>query len=395
MSIIDFDVQTLIGMLFWANLTSLTLTCGYVFCHREATAGRVPWSIIQAKSLLAVAFLLVDFRYQIPDILSVNLANTLLLLGFFAEARTILLVNGDGKSALMRATLWIAVVSVVLYNLITAFLPATGLRITLSSVAVFATLVVPTAKLLLCPTSTTFKRLVGFFYLMFIALLLPRGVFFMTHPESSIFTNSLIQVLSFTSLMLLTIFSLPAFLLLMKEDADKRLREMAQTDFLTGLRNRQSFLATAAVSLERHRREQTSCSVVFMDLDHFKRVNDTYGHAFGDAVLVAVADVLRTTVRGYDLACRYGGEEFAAFIDSPDPGAGYAMAERIRRRVAALRLPERREFSFTISVGVAIGVPAAADSLTTFLDAADATLYEAKETGRNKVVTRRMVEMKG
>lgn len=390
MNIFSFDIKTLVGMLFWGNLTCLILVVAYTSTHIDAGDRKLAWHVIIAKSLLTAAFLLVSFRGHIPDYLSVNIGNTLMMAGGYVEARALLLLLNETNVKVFRGTLWLAIIFMLVINLVTFFQSGVHLRIAVGAVGIFMLLIIPTSKLLFSRDSTLFKRIIGLFYLIFIVLQLPRGLYYSSHPEMAVFSNVPIQILSYTSLMLLTIFSLSSFLLLMKEQTDKQLREMATTDFLTGLYNRQFFFRSVKMPFERHQRKQTPCAFMFLDVDHFKRVNDTLGHAFGDEVLVAAASVLREVVRGYDLPCRYGGEEFAVFVDTSNPEAVKGVAERIREKIQAMAFPAQPDFRLTISIGVAIGTPDARDTVDRFLSVADEALYEAKESGRNRVVVRNL-----
>jgi diguanylate cyclase (GGDEF)-like protein len=156
----------------------------------------------------------------------------------------------------------------------------------------------------------------------------------------------------------------------------------ARTDPLTGLANRRSWEEGLAREVERHGRADRPLSVLLMDLDHFKRLNDTYGHAAGDAALTAVAMVLRGQARQSDVLARVGGEEFALLL--ADCPAGYAVprAEQIRRAVEAASAGWATPV--TISVGVA-SLPDHARSGAGLMRAADEALYAAKHAGRNTV----------
>ena len=130
-------------------------------------------------------------------------------------------------------------------------------------------------------------------------------------------------------------------------------------------------------------------AVALMDIDHFKAVNDTYGHLIGDKALRAVTDALRSQLRGYDLAGRFGGEEFVVLLPQAREQDALSVAERLRAHIAGLSIPvdDRDEsagcVTLTISVGVA-SLDGESRELTDLLAAADAALYHAKETGRNK-----------
>lgn len=392
MNINTYDVRTLIGLLVWGNLTCVALISSYILLIKDAGDKDLGKSVILAKLSVALGFFLISCRWDIPDVLSMNLGNSLVIAGTYFEGRSVLMLLGKkwgkhGKFHLMVALL------VILASNLTIFLwPKTLLRNVIGSFGIFAILVGPTMRLLFSDNVTPFKRVVGLFYLLFSLLLLPRGLYFILYPEALEFTVTPIQGMTYTSLLLLTIFSLSTFLLLMKEESDKKLKALARTDFLTGLNNRQYFLASVSVAFERHRREKISCSVLFMDVDHFKSVNDTYGHAFGDEVLKFVSTVISAAVRGYDVPCRFGGEEFAAFIDNANPDVGVIVAERIRKQMKEASFAEHPDFRFSISVGVVTGVPREGDTINTFIDQADEALYEAKEKGRDRVVARQIIE---
>lgn len=388
MGIFIFDIHTLIGMLFWCNLTCLLLVYIYISLHPDTSDRKLGTAVILAKSLLAASYLLTSYRGALPDFITMNIGNTLLLAGFLAEARSMFLLLDEKNRALMKITVCLAILSAIAFNYADSIPSFRHLRVSVVSLGIITILVIPAAKLLLSRESTSFKRVVGVVYLVFIISQLPRMFFFINNPGGDVYANSFFQVFSFTSLEMLTVFSLPAFLLLMKEQADIKLREMATTDFLTGLPNRRVFLGSVAPAFRRHNRNGTICSIMFLDIDRFKQVNDTLGHAFGDEVLVAMADVLRKSVRGYDFTCRFGGEEFAVFMDGGDAASGAILAERIRSLVEAMRFADQPDFRATISIGVAIGVPGADDSVDAFLGQADEALYEAKESGRNRVVER-------
>lgn len=165
------------------------------------------------------------------------------------------------------------------------------------------------------------------------------------------------------------------------ERANARLRALAVTDALTGLHNRGAFDAKLADEFDRAARHGHPLSVILMDVDHFKPFNDTFGHPAGDAVLKAVADVLRRAARTTDLVARYGGEEFVLVLPDTDRAGAVAMAERCRGAVAAEAWDRR---AITVSVGVSTRTPETADA-DELLQEADVALYRSKQAGRNRV----------
>ncbi|NAZ86194.1 GGDEF domain-containing protein [Kineococcus indalonis] len=161
------------------------------------------------------------------------------------------------------------------------------------------------------------------------------------------------------------------------------LAEEAARDPLTGLRNRRRFVDDLAERLLASAGGGRPLALVLLDVDHFKAVNDTHGHAVGDAVLVAVAEVLREHARAED-AVRYGGEEFVVVLPGLDAAAATERAEELRRTCSALRVPGS-DVRVTISAGVA-ACPEHGTSPDELLLAADRALYAAKSGGRDQVV---------
>jgi len=173
--------------------------------------------------------------------------------------------------------------------------------------------------------------------------------------------------------------------LVQNEKARFALEELANNDGLTGLTNRRHFLLQANAEVQRGQRYERSLTVGMADLDFFKNLNDTYGHAAGDSVLRSLAGLMRETFRQSDMICRYGGEEFAFLFPETTLTEAQVLAERLRSRCAGYEiiLADGRQVGVSISIGLA---DASRCSLETALNRADDALYEAKHQGRNRVV---------
>ena len=163
--------------------------------------------------------------------------------------------------------------------------------------------------------------------------------------------------------------------------------ENALTDELTKLPNRRALAQRFLQEIQRARRHQMAMSFLMIDLDHFKQVNDTYGHLNGDAVLAELATILRSGARESDVCARYGGEEFGLILTETTEDGARTLAERIRAKVAAATFPGG--LKLTISIGVAATEEPAL--FTTLMERADQALYVAKQGGRNQV---RVADMK-
>lgn len=163
--------------------------------------------------------------------------------------------------------------------------------------------------------------------------------------------------------------------------------QLAAKDSLTGLNNRRAFIEKGQIVWSMGQRTQRELSVIILDLDHFKSINDRYGHAVGDAALVAVSKVLSDSARDVDVVARWGGEEFLLLLPETRLASALVMAERLRNAIENIRVPvQGAEISFTASFGVAH--KADHQNLDELISEADRYLYMAKESGRNRICSR-------
>ncbi|MGI5120925.1 diguanylate cyclase [Marinactinospora thermotolerans] len=184
---------------------------------------------------------------------------------------------------------------------------------------------------------------------------------------------------------LLLLVALPPVLLLQRSLMFQQLQTAARTDPKTGLLNATTWEHEAEAELARALETGRPVAVLIVDIDHFKRVNDTYGHLFGDQVLLGVANTITHQLRQYDIVGRFGGEEFVALLPGADMAEACRVAERLRSRVGRMALPvDETTVSVTISVGVAL-LRVHGRDLIELMAAADLALYRAKDSGRNRV----------
>lgn len=186
----------------------------------------------------------------------------------------------------------------------------------------------------------------------------------------------------------LAVVAVPMVLLIRRFMMHAQLLAKSRIDAKTGLLNSSTWEAEATIEVERALRTQVPLAVALIDLDHFKVVNDTHGHLVGDKVLRAVSDAIRQHLRPYDLAGRFGGEEFVVLLPNARESDAISIAERLRRHVEAMRIPVDDDESgpcvtLTISVGVS-SLNSHTRELNDFMAAADAAMYLAKRSGRNR-----------
>jgi diguanylate cyclase (GGDEF)-like protein len=223
---------------------------------------------------------------------------------------------------------------------------------------------------------------------LFSVILFGRGVYALAGlgDQVTIFTKTGIPFIGLAvgSLASLSIFI--SFLLLAHDKMRGMILETTRRDGLTSLYTRGAFFELANNALK----SGTPCAFAMLDIDHFKRINDTYGHAAGDAALVYVARFINNCVRHLDVVGRYGGEEFCVMIRGDHPNNIEAFAARVveQARKQAIRLPDSQtEIGFTFSVGYYRANPASGLTVAEMLNCADKALYEAKRSGRNRALS--------
>ncbi len=170
------------------------------------------------------------------------------------------------------------------------------------------------------------------------------------------------------------------------QKANDQLRHLSRTDGLTNLLNRKTWETELEEEFQRFARHQHTTSMIMFDIDHFKRINDNYGHPAGDEVIRQTAAVLKENIREIDIAGRYGGEEFAVILTGTSATGAFTVAERIRTQMQANTVNyEGNTIEYTISLGIA-ELRRDMSTKTHWIDSADRGLYQAKESGRNNTI---------
>ena len=174
-----------------------------------------------------------------------------------------------------------------------------------------------------------------------------------------------------------------------------RLYEMATLDRKTKLYNHGFFMNRLTQEIERAQRYKTNMTLMILDLDHFKKVNDTYGHIVGDEVLIEVSRTIKRQVRGFDIPARFGGEEFTVILPETNSESAYTVAERLRKAIKELPISSQKgEFSVTVSIGIAGFIHETNMTDEILIEYADQALYYAKEHGRDRVILHRDISEK-
>jgi diguanylate cyclase (GGDEF)-like protein len=359
--------------------------------ERKAYGGFGHW--IWANFGLSLAYLFVSLQGFIPDFFSVFVGNCLI-------AYCIILIYEGIEKFYERPPFrplnyFVFGVDVLLQFFFTYIDPNVNVRVALSSLAVFILLMLSGKRLFIVPIPQLSKtsRTAGYVFLT-------TAMFPLAHAISSIEMTSPIDIFSdmlhawfavaFTiSIVIWTFyffFLTSARLELDLETARAELELIARTDALTNLYNRRHFDEQAELEFQRAKRSGFTNSLLLLDVDEFKSINDINGHEVGDAVLITLAAVLRSELRSFDLIARYGGDEFIIMLPHTNQEQAFSIAERIRKRIGLTPFVVRsRIFNVTLSVGIAT-LQSNDPDLRLLLKRSDDALYRAKELGRNCVV---------
>ena len=170
------------------------------------------------------------------------------------------------------------------------------------------------------------------------------------------------------------------------KESERLFRELSITDGLTRLYNSRHFFGRAREEIERCNRYASPLSLILLDVDNFKKFNDSYGHIDGDRVLARLADIIRDGIRGVDSAYRYGGEEFIVLFPETEPGEAVIVAERIRQNFERTTFSPADGICVNMSISIGGGSYHSGEDLTSFVKRIDGAMYEAKRLGRNRVV---------
>jgi diguanylate cyclase (GGDEF)-like protein len=357
----------------------------WVSSHSKHRRAFIKWTLVLV--LAAISFGIYAAYDLLPAFFTTSIAPTILMAALMLSAVAILDFQGRARP------FWQFVVAPVVVLAVNAALAdQPNLRMVFSSIAF--TGVLAWLVLLVLPGARkdryrAYRLLIGGAGVCAIIVAarcaIAIAVATTTHTEPSADSNWfwLMTVLAaFTSLVTSTL----AFILLHHERADREVRELAMTDSLTGIYNRRTFFDLADAEFARARRLQSPLTMLMIDIDRFKRINDVHGHQAGDQVLVHVVGIIKECLRAEDLFVRYGGEEFCVLVSGAGESEAHALAERIRMVVESSPARHKNKLiALSASVGVATLIPTDANNVGSLISLADAALYEAKNAGRNCV----------
>ncbi len=341
---------------------------------------------LRGNVLLPLGFALLALRGQVHDLLSINLANVVIIIAFTDFLRSLyrLMERPEPRLQTSLAVLVVAVGSLIF----TYGVDRIDLRTVISSMMLAWMAGLSAHVLLRVPRRQrpAAQGVTGIVFVIACLVLCVRTVHTLVLPDTAAgaLDSNPLQAATFATGALLPLMASYGFLLLCTERMRAELERSASIDFLTGILNRGAIEHAGTRAFARARRRGSPCAVVVIDIDHFKRLNDAFGHAVGDQALRLAVERLSGSLRSDDTLGRLGGEEFLMLLDDSDEEKSMLAAERLRRALcdAPLKL-DAGEQRVTISQGVAV-LSAEDGSFSDLLRRADRALYVAKEAGRNR-----------
>jgi diguanylate cyclase (GGDEF)-like protein len=370
--LVTIYVEAILGLLLlfvWAQNTALRAVCWWGFAH-----------LVRLASIA-----LFGMYGEVPDLISVDLANGLLFTAFAVTWTGARVFDGRPVEPIYLVTgavLWLLVCRLPM------LLDDVNLRSLIASTIISGYVWLTAYEFWRGRGEPLVSRWPAIFmFFAYGALFLLRTPMVALLPGSlndSMFGSVWMTLLSFESL-LLTISSAFILLAMAKERTELRHRTAAMVDPLTGISNRRAFLQDASLLAKRYVTNPRPAAILLIDLDHFKSINDRFGHAVGDRVLAIFAEAARKSMRGSDLVGRLGGEEFAAMLAETNLEKALEVAERIRATFAHMaELVDGQRVHATVSIGLVHCLERTLD-IPDLLTQADHALYCAKERGRNRV----------
>ena len=383
----QFDIRT---ALFLGAFLTLLIGVLLFAVRRHFAATLQPslrWWII-ATIVHPIGFILIGMRELVSDWWSAVLSNTLVGFAFAAFAIALRTFNGSPQR---REPLYaLVVVTAALASYYSYADPNLAMRIGTISM-VYALLLGASARAIYRKgqARTAITHVTGVLFLVGTGVMAWRGMIYLFLPgtiPASVFVLSPLQLAAYAAGGLLPVVSTVGFLLMCTEFSQQELAKAASLDYLTGICNRRAIEDLASRSIHAARRHGIPLAMMIVDVDHFKRINDEFGHQGGDAALIETVKRIRDSLRSEDLVGRLGGEEFVAVMPNTDAQSALAAAERMRSAFAELpmRIGEG-DITITVSVGVAV-LDANDQQYTHLLRRADRAMYAAKAAGRNKVM---------
>lgn len=378
------DVKTVIIVLALGHFFSGILIIAYIARNKSDKSIN---TFLVSKSFELVAWILIILRGRIPDALSIAGGNYFLIIGTTLQIIAFLLLQGCCGRRIARFYIFADISFIAVFHIVAAYHNTESVRVMLVSFYIVILWIYPIYKLLSDRAPSILRRVIAILYGVTVLTFAGRAYFtFLAGEKMTLTSSTFYNVLAFLSLYIVMLVGSIGFILLAKEKSDIELIKAATLDEMTSIYNRGTFFKHAKELISLHKRKEKPLAFLMMDLDHFKKINDTYGHHTGDLVLTKFAEEIKNQLRNYDLFGRFGGEEFVLLLPETGESDGRLIAERLRKQIEdnPVSVNDKR-ISYTISIGIASLIPDDSTSIEALLNLSDKALYLAKKNGRNRV----------
>ncbi|MGO4546106.1 GGDEF domain-containing protein [Paenibacillus sp. 2TAB23] len=386
------DMKTVMVLIVFGHIFSVILISAYWRTHMK---DHLLSMFLIAKATQVLAWLVIVMRNGIPDLLTISLTNSLLFIGFSLETAAMLKLQQRFSRSIPMVYLTLTILVIAAFHIVLFTSNQENVRIAVASIGIALFMAVPAYLLIRSKNPSFIKRTIGFLYVSILVSLLGRSFIALgTHEMIGMFTPSIYQTFTFLSLFLIMFIGNIGFVLLLKEQADQELERLANYDDLTGVLNRRTFISFSMRMIAEHARRGEHLSLVLFDIDHFKKINDTYGHAIGDRALQQLSAHIGSLLRSKDCFSRYGGDEFAILLPETDEYEADQLVEALRQSTMQVLVPEMAS-RLSISLGVVTVLPTEQTKLESLYKLCDKALYTAKDNGRNVAARMEMAAMIG
>ena len=382
----NLDIRTIIFLTCLITFTMGAILFAVSRSNPKQIKGVKQWA--WSNVLQGVAWMFFAARGEIPDFVSIVVANTLIVAVITMQFQAILRFKGKKSYGWL---LYIpTAVSFLMLNYLTFIQPDIAIRTSIIALVCMS-------FCLLCGHLLVFRQrhpiifsewLLSLVFLIIAAVLLVRNIYIWWFDATlaQLFAENNVQSLVFSTICIADILLTFSFALMLNERFREEVLSLAKIDPLTEIYNRAAMEQMYKNELRRASRYKSPVSLLMLDLDFFKTINDTYGHQVGDETLRIFVKSILAKLRSTDILSRYGGEEFALLLPDSDSEGAQIAAERLRQSIEETRIVTGNySFNITVSIGIS-EYKFTDDSLEKLVNRADMALYRAKQTGRNRVM---------
>lgn len=384
---IHIDLQTGIMVLILGHFGSGLLGLAYRVQNKEDTIIHV---FLLSRLFELAAWILIGLRGAIPDVFSILLGNSFLMIGNSLQSGAFLAIKDRFTRFVKTAHITATVASIVILSVASCLYPIQSIRIAVLSLLVVLLWVYPIYVLCTKNSSSILQKFIAFVYAVgTLPHLYKAYLGFQLGAATDLMSGEIHNVISFAWMYLTMLVGNMGLILMAKEKSDSGMIKAATFDELTNLLNRRTFLLKAEESILVFAKKKKPISFFLIDIDDFKKINDFHGHYVGDMVLKDFADSIKDQLRRNDLFGRVGGEEFTILLPETNEKAAFEVAERLRKTIEQSCVCAM--VRYTVSIGVATIVPDETTTVDALYKLSDKAMYRAKRNGKNRIERARVM----